>query len=505
MLRNITLNLNDKVLTPNGKSITVDSGTLTVGGSKEDQASFVTGVCSSSSGIDGTYSPRVVQIGDNYYASLASAVAVAEENSEVKLLSDITLAESVTVSKSITLDLNSKAVTKSGDSYVYVNAGALTLKNPATNQSEFVFGVKGENGTYTACVAQIGNNTYFATLEAAIDAAEDGDTVVLLQDTSLTIPKVIWKNLIIDLNKHIVSFVNPNNEKGAAIKVGINNEDIRNNSTITDVPKYKLEIRDGKINADRGKNAGTVFAIYGGSTLYLEGVTVDDKTTSIPESVSYSTISVEAYYDLDKNVGCSSNVIVKNSTLTNEYGKMVIDGYSGQSDGKPVVIEIENSKIEAKAEFSDGIHAIGHATITVKDSTIIGGLRGLYAHPVGTFSTGFTCKGEQTVNIENSTIKATTKDATPYKEFGSSYALLVYAVGDSTVTLNDVELEKADTTEDGDPTCIVAFAAIYMPDKWAMPVDSSSIKVYGNSADAEKVALWKANAGGTVTYCSETE
>lgn len=409
--KNITLNLNGKVLTPNGKSITVGSGTLTVEGSTEDQASFVTGVCSSSSGINGTYSPRVVQIGDNYYASLASAVLAAEEGNEVKLLSDITLAESVTVSKSITIDLNSKTVTKSGDSYVYVNAGTLTLKNPATNQSEFVFGVKGENGTYTACVAQIGNNTYFATLEAAIDAAEDGDTVVLLQNYDATSRIDIKKDLTIDLNKKTLQLSN---------YFLVNDHDGATDNVCT------VSIKDGYINALKNPGDGaSMFQVAGGATLIIENVEIVDYTKGD------TTIWIRAY--LEDKVS-SPKVVIRDSKVTNKYagdptyaGKSCIDVYhhGDPTVAKPVLV-IENSKIIAEGENSSGIYMSDQCTdaeITIFNNSVVQGVVAGIFHREGKLtikdselivtSAGYALLEYESkkANVELENVKLTTKSS----------------------------------------------------------------------------------------------
>ena len=183
--KNIIFDLNDKVLTPNGKSITVKSGTLTVKGSSNGQTAFVTGVASADT-INGTYAPRVAKVGEVYYASLASAVAAVAKDGTVELLCDITLTDPITITESIKLDLNGHVITASGSNLIYVNAGTLKVTDKAEKQGDFVFGVEGVDDTYTASVAQIGNNDYYATLEDAAKEAEDGDTIVLLQDIDLT-------------------------------------------------------------------------------------------------------------------------------------------------------------------------------------------------------------------------------------------------------------------------------------------------------------------------------
>ena len=80
---------------------------------------------------DGTYGvvAGVAQIGTKAYASLADAVAAAQDGEIVTLLKDVT--EDVAISKSITLDLGGKTLTNTnaGKATISVRGGTVTVKN----------------------------------------------------------------------------------------------------------------------------------------------------------------------------------------------------------------------------------------------------------------------------------------------------------------------------------------------------------------------------------------
>ena len=79
---------------------------------------------------DGTYGvvAGVAQIGSKAYASLADAVAAAQDGETVTLLTDVT--EDVAISRSITLDLGGKTLTNTnaGKATISVQGGTVTVK-----------------------------------------------------------------------------------------------------------------------------------------------------------------------------------------------------------------------------------------------------------------------------------------------------------------------------------------------------------------------------------------
>ena len=78
-----------------------------------------------------------VQIGKEIYPTLADAVAAAKAGDTVMLLVNLSQAAPVTVDKAITLDLNGKTITTTGDGFAAVISADCTVKNGS------IAGVKG--------------------------------------------------------------------------------------------------------------------------------------------------------------------------------------------------------------------------------------------------------------------------------------------------------------------------------------------------------------------------
>lgn len=124
----LTLNMNDCVVTPNDKTITVsgDNG-LVITGSNKAQTAFINGIrvsSSTSTGIDGTY-----------YNTLAAAVKNAPEGSTITLFADVTLTDTITISNgnSYIVDLNGKTISKD-DTPFLIEKGNVEFKGTGTIQ-----------------------------------------------------------------------------------------------------------------------------------------------------------------------------------------------------------------------------------------------------------------------------------------------------------------------------------------------------------------------------------
>lgn len=176
---------------------------------------------------------------------------------------DIEVSRSAKNKNAVTLTLESGTVNgklkidssiKSGDATTVTKSNAVNVAAPA--------GYVWDNGTLAAAVAKIGETTY-ATLQAAIDAAKDGDTVTLLADVDLGSSKIGFyktgcENLTFDLNGHKITSAIQNNGTVVASRVGlvIKNGTIEN--TCTDKAKAKTS---------------AVYVTSGGTTT-LENVTL---------------------------------------------------------------------------------------------------------------------------------------------------------------------------------------------------------------------------------------
>ena len=123
----------------------------------------------------------------------------------------------------------------------------------------------------TQAVAQIGNTKY-ETLEAAIAAAQDGDTVELLTDVTSIDGFIINKTISIDTNGKTITVITGANASNRAFKI----------------------------------TSGTL-TVYGGGTIDAQGAKVADKGTSAAGTGTYGAFRVESGASLDV-----SNVTLKN-------------------------------------------------------------------------------------------------------------------------------------------------------------------------------------------------
>ena len=78
----------------------------------------------------------VAQVGNKTYASLAAAIAEAQDNSTVKLLDNVTLADTISVDKTLTLDLNGcKVSAELAGPHMICNTGNLTITDNSSAKS----------------------------------------------------------------------------------------------------------------------------------------------------------------------------------------------------------------------------------------------------------------------------------------------------------------------------------------------------------------------------------
>ena len=118
----------------------------------------------------------VAQVGVNKYASLAAALAAAEDSDTVKLVGDTTLRSSVEINKSITLDLNGKTIHYTGADQKATNP---RMSHRALNVTGGNVTIK--NGLITTTVA----GTDYPTEFDAVVVKSGAD--VTLKDMNITI------------------------------------------------------------------------------------------------------------------------------------------------------------------------------------------------------------------------------------------------------------------------------------------------------------------------------
>ena len=271
------------------------------------------------------------------------------------------------VSESGTLTLNNvKATVESGQTLTNAgtiemdDASKLTVASGATlRQAGTVIGKV--EGAVTKCVARVGNNGY-ETLAEAIDAATDGQTIVLLQNidemSELTTDTTsgsdisllsITKNVTIDGNGYGITITMPNDATKRSQAISVGSETVQDITvTLDDVD---LTINGKNAAADKGDaiDMWATLNITNGSTVTMNGVANG--------------------FVMQGGMNAKVNVS-KNSFVT-------ADGVSGHfSNGG--VWSITNSTVDIA---NCGTHGLSVETVKIDNSTVtVGGAKytGLY-------------------------------------------------------------------------------------------------------------------------------
>ena len=144
-----------------------------------------------------------------------------------------------------------------------------------------VYKEAGKYGVATTenCVAKVGD-IYYATLQDAIDAAQNGATVVLVNDVDLTKTVVVKKTITLDMNGkklHNTNEIwNDTNRDWSLISVRSGDLTITGNGTLDALKDdcYAVDVRDnGKLTIENGKFVGNISAVYnrGGEVTIKDG------------------------------------------------------------------------------------------------------------------------------------------------------------------------------------------------------------------------------------------
>ena len=414
------LDLNNKTVTASdGKQVIVKAGTMTVTGKTNGQAEFVCGVKNGDN-----YTVATAKTGDTYYSSLKTAIEAAEEGSTVTLLRDTTLTETATVSKSITLDLNNKVVTVSGDANVVVDAGTLTVTNKVEGQTEFVFGMKGDGDTYTAVIVSI-DGSYFSTLTAAIQAASDGATITFCKDTSLDEMCTIQKNLTIDLNNCTLTI----GDSSPFMSVGTYDGNV----------SYEVAIKNGKLVTNRtnldSNGFPCVFSAQLGCTLILDNVEVIDSTV---KGLLFNAFALSNYQG---NGDYSTTFIVKDSKITLK-GKEAnaVRAFNCQKGNKPINFTVINSTIDTSDSESIAV-AVGGYDGPVELNIINSTLR--------SECIVLELAGNITAKITDSIIESTQKEKKTSADEVNAPIVVCAHSGENNLGLTNLVFKYTDGTMDG--------------------------------------------------------
>lgn len=213
--------------------------------------------------------------------------------------------------------------------------GKLTFKT--THFSEFYVEADKQAG--------IGDKGY-VTLQAAVDAAEDGNTVILLVNVDPTQTLVVSKKIILDMNGKTISNTrdiwNDATRDWSLISVRGGNLTVNGNGSLNGKAKdcYALDVRDGgNLVIENGTFIGNIHAVYvrEGSLLVNGG-----EYSVIQKSASYPDEYVLNCYDSSYKNGTAS-IVVKggkfhgfnpaNCRAEDAGTSFIVDWYSSKNIG----------------------------------------------------------------------------------------------------------------------------------------------------------------------------
>lgn len=192
-------------------------------------------------------------------------------------------------------------------------------------------------------VASIGDNNYIS-LQAAIDAVEDGQTIKLLDNTTGGGAKLLegQKNFIIDLNGKVYTFDDPAVGSTGTETQGLH---LEKGNTVT--------IMNGTLEAKSG-NSSVKFLIQNYCNLTLDGVTVDGT------NLKYD--GTHKCYTISNNCG---TVLFNNSEIIAQESGFSFDSCKYASYDKPTV-NVVNTQVSGKVEATGG-------NINFKSGTTVNG------------------------------------------------------------------------------------------------------------------------------------
>lgn len=174
-------------------------------------------------------------------------------------------------------------------------------------------------------VAEV-NGRYFTTLSEAVTAANDGDKVTLLQDTTLSSRLLISKNVTITSDNKTIS--GSDNSNMIIIQGGKTLTLNNTNVTSTKGNAIGVEQKGTKLVVNGGTITGTISHNNGDNTsITVENATVDTISTRVGREPSVT--------------GSSCDVTIKKSTVTNVVYNSKVDTYT--PDGDSTVTNVTDS------------------------------------------------------------------------------------------------------------------------------------------------------------------
>lgn len=217
-------------------------------------------------------------------------------------------------------------------------------------------------------VAQIGDKTY-STLENAISAAKDGDTITVLQDLTAKAGIFCWSNLTIDLNGKKITVAGENGlvSGNLTIKDSVGNGKIESTKSLNvsgEAAKIILESGTINVSNDYGiyaKNGGTVVINGGTVTSLYAPLTGNNTTGNMNFTVNGGTLTAQqgpAIY-----MPGQTKLVITNGTLNGgvslRMGTVEISGGTINAVTKDIDAPEKYYNYSGNAWFPDALYVFG--------------------------------------------------------------------------------------------------------------------------------------------------
>ena len=140
-------------------------------------AAMVLGTMAIPAFADESTSGKAAKIGETEYATLANAVAAANANDTIEILSDVTESIEIAADKNITIDLNGKTLTNTDGKHTIENNGTLTINdssNDKTGTVDNVIHARGALVNHEGAVATLNGGKFYRSLEAGNSPDNNG-------------------------------------------------------------------------------------------------------------------------------------------------------------------------------------------------------------------------------------------------------------------------------------------------------------------------------------------
>ena len=216
-----------------------------------------------------------------------------------------------------------------------------------------------DSGETATCVAQIGNTDY-ATLQAAVDAANNGDTVQLLTDVLQNSEVCINKDITLNLNGKKIYNTEDIWANGVVALVNVKNNanvTITGNGVITAKENdcYAINLVSGTLTIEDGNIVGNVSAVQvQAGHLYIKGGTFSLLQKCENKSTYLINMIDEAYQDGSARATITGGKFVdyepSQSTSEHPNANFVPTGYNVTRDGDSYVVTV---KSDNAAEIGD--------------------------------------------------------------------------------------------------------------------------------------------------------